>query len=74
MNEYIATAIVVPLTTTVRTYPTRINLRFRGKAGQAALDQIRTIDKARIVKKLGAIPDSTADEIAAVLIEMFRRK
>jgi len=73
MNQHIATVIVVPLTTTVRAYPTRIGIHFRGKTGQAALDQIRTVDKARLVKKLGGVPEATSDEVAGVLVEMFTR-
>jgi mRNA interferase MazF len=55
MNQHIATVIVVPLTTSVRAYPTRIGIHFQGKTGQAALDQIRTDDQTRLVKKLGAV-------------------
>ena len=73
MNQHIATVIVVPLTTRIRAYPTRIGIHFHGKTGQAALDQIRTVDKARLVKKLGAVPDATSDEAAGVLVEMFTR-
>jgi mRNA interferase MazF len=71
-NRYLSTVIVAPLTTTVRGYPTRVNLRFKGKRGEAALDQIRTTDKSRLVKRLGQLPDATASEVAAVLVEMFR--
>jgi mRNA interferase MazF len=73
MNQHIATVIVVPLTTTVRAYPTRIGVHFQGKTGQAALDRIRTVDKARLVKKLGGVPEATSDEVAGVLVEMFTR-
>jgi mRNA interferase MazF len=73
MNQHIATVIVVPLTTTVRAYPTPIGIHFQGKAGQAALDQIHTADKARLVKKLGGVPEATSDEMAGVLVEMFTR-
>jgi mRNA interferase MazF len=73
MNQHIATVIVVPLTTTVRAYPTRIGIHFQGKNGQAALDRIRTVDKARLVKKLGGVSEATSDEVAGVLVEMFTR-
>jgi mRNA interferase MazF len=73
MNEYIATVIVVPLTTTLRAYPSRVLVRFSGKDGQAALDQIRTVDKSRLVRRIGAVSPATADEVAATLTEMFRR-
>jgi mRNA interferase MazF len=72
MNHYLATLIVAPLTTTVRTYPSRVRLRFKGKRGQVALDQIRTVDRSRLLKKLGQVPESAALEVAGVLVEMFR--
>lgn len=74
LNRHIATVIVAPLTTTVRAYPTRVGIRFGGKTGQAALDQIRTIDKQRLVRRLGEVAKATADEVAAVLVEMFTRQ
>jgi mRNA interferase MazF len=73
MNDHIATVIVVPLTTTIRAYPSRVRVHLRGKVGQAALDQIRTVDKTRLVKKLGDVSGTTADDIAGVLVEMFQR-
>jgi mRNA interferase MazF len=73
MNEHLATVIVVPLTTALRAYPTRVSLRFRGKTGQAALDQIRTVDKSRLAKGLGHVSDRVADKVAGVLVEMFTR-
>ena len=72
MNRYIATVIVVPLTTTIRAYPSRVGLRFQGKHGQAALDQVRSIDKSRLAKKLGRVSETTAGAVAAVLVEMFQ--
>ena len=74
MNDHIGTVIVAPLTTTIRAYPSRAKVHFRGKVGQAALDQIRAVDKTRLVKKLGDVPETTADDIAAVLVEMFQRQ
>ena len=74
MNYHIATVIVAPLTTTIRAYPSRVRVHFRGKMGQAALDQIRAVDRTRLVKKLGDIPETTADDVAAVLVEMFQRQ
>ena len=74
MNQHLATVIVVPLTTSVRAYPTRIGIRFEGKAGQATLDQIRTVDQTRLVKKLGTVRAATSDEVAGVLVEIFTRR
>jgi mRNA interferase MazF len=71
MNHHIATVIVAPMTTKGRKYPTRVNCLFDGKEGQIVLDQIRTIDKTRLVKKLGVIDPETHKEVLATLLEMF---
>jgi len=71
MNSTIATVIVAPMTTRGRDYPTRVNCQFEGKAGQIVMDQIRTIDKSRLVKKLGRINTATQNDVLAVLMEMF---
>ena len=71
MNHHIATVIIAPLTSKGRDYPTRVNCRFEGKDGQIILDQIRTVDKGRLVKKLGRITDKTRNEVLAVLLEIF---
>ncbi len=74
MNQYIATVIIVPLTTKARAYPTRVNLRFQGKPGYAALDQIRTVDRVRLLKRLGEVSSAAADQVGSVLVEMFARQ
>lgn len=71
MNQHIATVIVAPMTTRGRDYPTRVNCRFEEKDGQIVLDQIRTVDKARLVKKLGKISVTAQREVLAALMEMF---
>ena len=71
MNSYIATVILAPMTTKGRDYPSRVNCQFEGKAGQIVLDQIRTVDKSRLAKKLGKINATTHNEVLAVLLEMF---
>ena len=71
MNRYIATVIVAPMTTQGRPYPTRVSCRFQGKDGQIVLDQLRTVDKARLIKRLGHISPSTQKAALAVLAEMF---
>ena len=71
MNDHIATVIVAPMTTKGRMYPTRVNCQFEGKEGQVVLDQIRTVDKIRLVKKIGKINASTQKEVLVVLMEMF---
>ncbi len=71
MNRHIATVIVAPMTTKGRSYPTRVPVRFQGKDGQIVLDQLRTVDKSRLVKKLGRVSTQTQTTVLAVLAEMF---
>jgi mRNA interferase MazF len=71
MNRYIATVIIAPMTTKGKTYPTRIVCQFQGKDGQIVLDQIRTIDKTRLVKKLGQISQDEQRVVLDSLTEMF---
>jgi mRNA interferase MazF len=71
MNRYIATVIIAPMTTKKKGYPTRIVCQFQGKDGQIVLDQIRTIDKTRLVKKLGQISQDEQRVILETLAEMF---
>lgn len=71
MNRHIRTVIVAPMTTRGRPYPTRIPCRFRGKAGQVVLDQMRTVDAARLVRKMGRLDNDTGAIVLAVLGEMF---
>ena len=71
MNRYIDTVIVAPMTTKGRPYPTRIPVQFQRKAGQIVLDQIRTVDKTRLVRRLGKIDNTTAQQVLMVLAEMF---
>lgn len=73
MNESLQTVLVAPMTTTVRSYPTRVNLTFKNKAGQVALDQLRAVDRQRLVRKLGAISLRSAIEVSNSLVEMFVR-
>ncbi len=71
MNRWIATVIIAPMTTKGRPYPTRVACQFQGKAGQIVLDQIRTVDKSRLVRKLGRIGESVQAEVLGALAEMF---
>jgi len=71
MNHHIDTIIVAPMTTKGRKYPTRIPLTFQRKKGQIVLDQIRTVDKTRLVKRLGRLDKITAARVLVVLQEMF---
>ncbi len=71
MNQHISTVIVAPMTTQGRKYPTRIACSFQGKNGQIILDQIRTVDKKRLVKKLGAISKNAQEKTLNILQDMF---
>jgi len=71
MNRHIATVIVAPMTTKGRDYPTRVACRFQGKDGQVVLDQLRTVDKVRLVRRLGRINRSTQEGVLATLAELF---
>ncbi len=71
MNHHIATVIVAPMTTKGKTYPTRVECEFEGKTGQVVLDQLRTVDKRRLVKRLGRIDQKTQQTVLAKLVEMF---
>jgi mRNA interferase MazF len=73
MNRHLQTIIVAPMTTVMRPYPTRVPLRFQGKRGQVALDQLRAVDRQRLLRKLGTISASTAQAASAILLEMFSR-
>jgi mRNA interferase MazF len=73
MNRHLQTVIVAPMTTVSRAYPTRVQVQFRGKRGQVALDQLRAVDHARLVRKLGTISNSTAQHVSTTLVEMFTR-
>ncbi len=73
MNRHIATVIVAPMTTKGRNYPTRVSCKFEGKSGQVVLDQLRTVDKKRLVKKLGRIDKKTQQAVLLILAEMFAK-
>jgi mRNA interferase MazF len=71
MNQHIRTVIVAPMTTKGRGYPTRVTCRFGEKEGQVVLDQLRTVDKERLVKRLGEVDLETGRAVLSVLAEMF---
>lgn len=71
MNRHIDTVIVAPMTTKSRPYPTRVAVRFRRMTGQIVLDQLRTVDRTRLVKRLSTIGHATADHALALLGELF---
>ena len=71
MNRFIRTVIVAPMTTKGTSYPTRVPCKFQGKQGQIVLDQIRTVDKTRLVRRLGKVDKRTQADVLSVLGEMF---
>ena len=71
MNTHIATVIVAPMTSKGRDYPSRVPCQFQGRDGQIVLDQIRTVDKSRLMKKLGFIEHETQKLVLEALAEMF---
>ena len=71
MNRWIRTVIVAPMTTKGREYPTRVACRFEGKEGQIVLDQMRTVDKSRLIRKLGSLDSETQESVLLTISEMF---
>ena len=71
MNRHVRTVIIAPMTSARRGYPTRVDITFQRRKGQVVLDQIRAVDKSRLVRKLGRLPEARAREVADVLVEMF---
>ena|SRR5208282_1957254 len=71
INHHLRTVIVAPLTTRGQNYPTRVACRFQGKNGQVVLDQIRTVDRTRLVRKLGRLDGKTSVRVLEILQEMF---
>ena len=71
MNLYLNTIIIAPLTTTIKSYPFRINCMFAKKEASIALDQMRTIDKIRIQKYIGRLNPPTIEEVKNIIKEML---
>lgn len=71
MNRNIRTVIIAPMTSSIRKYPSRVVIEFQGKKGQVVLDQIRTVDKSRLIKKIGKLKKSTSEKVISILQEMF---
>lgn len=72
MNRWLRTPIVAPMTSSAKNYPSRVPIRFDGKDGQIALDEIRTIDRSRLIRRFGTAGADTAMALSEVLVEMFR--
>lgn len=71
MNTHIQTVIVAPMTTQGQPYPTRVPCRFQGKSGQIVLDQIRTVDRSRLAKRLGKLTGAPVLATLSILAAMF---
>jgi mRNA interferase MazF len=71
LNAYLRTFIVAPLTTGGHPYPFRVPCRFEGRSGYVVIDQIRTVDRERLVRRLGKLSPSTLGRVLAILLEMF---
>jgi len=73
MNDHLSTVIIAPMSTKTHAYPSRVECEFEGKKGQVVLDQIRTVDRRRLVKHLGEINLSTQDKVLEILEKMFTK-
>ena len=71
MNKNISTVIIAPLTTKSHFYPTRIPLKFTGKEAWIVLDQLRTVDRKRLIRKLGEIDQKTINQVKSIIKEML---
>ncbi len=71
MNKFLNTVVIVPMTTSSKNYPTRIEIKHDNKIGWIVLDQIRTIDKQRIIRDLGRLTKSVINELKLILKETY---
>jgi len=71
MNKNISTAIIAPMITQSHSYPSRIPLKFTGKDAWIVLDQLRTVDRKRLIKKLGEIDQKTINQVRSIIKEML---
>lgn len=73
LNAHLRTVIVAPMTSAGRAYPWRVSCRFQGKAGFVVLDQLRTVDSERLVKRMGRLSGQTMNVVLSTLEEMFAK-
>lgn len=66
-NKFLATIIIVPLTTTIKNYTTRVNCVFEGKQGQLATDQIRSVDRIRLIKRIGTLDNALCRNVCRLI-------
>ena len=73
LNAHMHTVIIAPMTTSGRAYPFRVSCRFQNRSGFVALDQLRTVDGERLVRRLGTLPTEATDRVLDTLRAMFAR-
>jgi mRNA interferase MazF len=73
-NRYLRTVIVAPMTTVERPWPTRVVVTFQGKRGQVAIDQLRAVDRQRLIRRLGRVSAKAAETVSNAAVEMFARQ
>lgn len=71
MNSYLQTIVVAPMTTSSKTYPTRVEIRQKSTKGWIAIDQIRTIDRLRVIKRFGILTEKEVEKVKNVIQETF---
>ena len=71
-NKFLDTVTAAPMTSTIKTYPTRVTCVFKKRQGQIVLDQVRTVDKVRLVKKLGTMDGKTSKVVCDLLVQFFK--
>jgi len=71
MNKYLQTVVIAPMTTSSKNYPTRVEIKHDNKIGRVVLDQIRTVDKQRVLKGLGKLLKPEIKEVKAVIKETY---
>jgi Growth inhibitor len=71
MNKYLQTIVIAPLTSSLKPYPTRVDIRQTEVTGWVALDQIRAIDRTRLVKKIGKLTPVEIESVKAVIMETY---
>ena len=71
INKLLRTVIVAPLTSTIKNYPTRVNIVFQSRKSSIALDQIRSVDKSRLLRKLGNLSNKESQTVSNILVTMF---
>lgn len=72
LNRHLGTVLAAPLTSTIRPYPFRVNTVVSEIPGQIALDQIRALDKARLIKRIDSLPPDKCREVVSILHTMFQ--